>query len=90
MLEVPLTIPMDADLVFRRVKLAAWADAWIEKTKFVKDVGGVAMLCTHPEKHFSGSEPAWKAYDEFLTRVKEMGPWICIPRGIEKLQRLAA
>lgn len=90
MLEVPLTIPMDADLVFRKVGPEKWADAWIEKTKFVKDVGGVAMLCTHPEKHFSGSEPAWKAYDEFLKRVKEMDPWVCVPREIEGMVSQAA
>ncbi len=90
MLEVPLTLPMDADLVFRRRDPKAWPDAWMEKARYVRDVGGCAVLCTHPETHFSGHRAAWEAYDEFLRRVKELDPWICVPRGIAACGKEAA
>ncbi|MCE9581899.1 MAG: hypothetical protein K8T20_05210 [Planctomycetes bacterium] len=90
MLEVPLTLPMDADLVFRRQKPVAWAGAWLDKARFVREVGGAAVLCTHPEPHFSGSAPAWAAYDDFLKRIKDLDPWICVPRGIDARFKEAA
>ncbi|KAF0244172.1 MAG: hypothetical protein FD180_2757 [Planctomycetota bacterium] len=90
MLEVPLTLPMDADLVFRRRDPKTWPDAWMEKARFIRDVGGCAVLCTHPETHFSGHRAAWEAYDEFLKRVKELDPWICVPRAIAARTKEAA
>ncbi|MCC6740998.1 MAG: polysaccharide deacetylase family protein [Planctomycetia bacterium] len=90
MLEVPLTLPMDADLVFRRRRPETWPDAWLDKARFVRDVGGCAVLCTHPETHFSGHRAAWEAYDAFLNRVKELDPWICVPRRIEAGMKEAA
>jgi peptidoglycan/xylan/chitin deacetylase (PgdA/CDA1 family) len=90
MLEVPLTLPMDADLVFRRRLPKTWPDAWMEKARFIREVGGCAVLCTHPETHFSGHRAAWEAYDEFLKRVKELDPWICVPRAIEARLKEAA
>ena len=82
LLEIPLTMPMDADLVFRRGKPSSFPEAWMEKARYIRDVGGVAVLNTHPEPHFSGRPEAWEAYAEFLRRVKELDPWIVVPKGL--------
>ena len=54
----------------------------MQKAAWIASVGGVAVLNTHPERHFSGSEQGFEAYAEFLERVRSLDPWIVIPREL--------
>ncbi|MBI2922149.1 MAG: hypothetical protein HYY18_13940 [Planctomycetes bacterium] len=82
LLELPLSMPQDADLLFRRRSWQEIVEAWLEKVRYIREVGGLAVLNTHPEPHFSGSSAGLEAYGEFLVRVRELDPWIAVPRGM--------
>ena len=68
-LQIPHTLPMDSSLLFLDYKSKEILSAWIEKIKYIKKIGGLAMLDTHAEPHFSGQEKMLAAYEEFLNYI---------------------
>lgn len=77
-LQIPHTLPMDSSLLFLGYKPKKIVSAWINKIEFINSIGGLAMIDTHAEPHFSGQEKMLKAYEEFLNYVdsKRNKMWI--------------
>jgi len=49
---------------------------WDEKTEFVKNHGGAAVLAPHPEPHFFGNADGINTYARFLKDVAmKKKPW---------------
>ncbi|MBN1671583.1 MAG: polysaccharide deacetylase family protein [Kiritimatiellae bacterium] len=69
LLEIPVTMPSDADL-----QLCGWrADRigalWMRKLDWIAAQGGVAVLVTHPEPQFGGDPRMLACYEQVLRRV---------------------
>lgn len=71
LLEIPLTIPMDADLQYLGYKPKQILDAWLGKLEWIKKVGGLAVINTHTDPHYSGNEEMLGIYEKFLSRASK-------------------
>lgn len=69
-LEIPITVPDEADLLMYGYKPEQILKIWWEKINFIRKVGGVAIILTHTDPHFSGNEIMLKFYQRFLKEVK--------------------
>jgi len=87
-LELPVTLPMDADLVFAGASPAAAVEAWVDALAGIRAAGGLGVLVTHPEPHFSGN-PAWlDAYRALLGRVRaDREAWVTTPGAVARWWR---
>ena len=68
---IPITIPFDASLLFLGYSHEHMPVLWDAKVDFICDEGGVAVMDTHPEPHFSGSKRGLAAYESFLRAMGE-------------------
>lgn len=66
LLELPLTIPMDSTLLIWGYKPEEIYNLWVKKIKFIKKLGGLAVLTTHTDSHFSGNQKMLKIYSKIL------------------------
>ncbi|MFA4887182.1 MAG: polysaccharide deacetylase family protein [Candidatus Nanoarchaeia archaeon] len=75
-LQIPHTLPMDSTLLFLGYTPQQILSAWIEKLELIKRIGGLALLDTHTEPHFSGQPKMIPIYKQFLdvleSQKKEM------------------
>lgn len=77
LLEIPMTMPMDADLQYLGYTPDMILKAWKEKLGWIKKLGGVAVLNTHVDKHYSGNSTMIKTYCRFLESLsKESTAWL--------------
>lgn len=77
LVELPLTVPEDAHLLFHRVPLADRVAVWEASIERIRRVGGVAVLNTHPDPQFSGNEEGREAYGRIVERIAAYGDaWV--------------
>ncbi len=69
--ELPLTLPMDADLQYLGFNPKQILDAWLSKLEWVKRVRGIAVLNTHTDQHYSGNDEMLGIYERFLRHVSK-------------------
>jgi len=69
--ELPITVPMDATLIYMGLSPSDMLDTWKRKVEWIRQVGGLAVLCTHPEPHFSARREMMLVYERFLTWLSE-------------------
>jgi hypothetical protein len=78
LVELPITLLMDHTLfeILHRDE-----SVWTEKTAFLRDQGGMALLITHPD-YFLGHDRA-AAYDGFLAGLQDdPTAWQALPRDV--------
>lgn len=81
--ELPITLPMDAALIYGGFTPSRIVDVWKRKVEWIRRVGGMAMLCTHPEPHFSARPDMLSAYEGFLAWLADMpGTWPAAAREV--------
>jgi len=78
---VPITIPFDASLLFLGCKWHEMWGVWLEKVDFIQSEGGVAVMDTHPEPHFSGNPEGLDAYVAFLKAMRSRRDRWCATMG---------
>ncbi len=72
-LEMPITVPLDAALLHYGYRPDAILELWRRKLTWLRQVGGLAVVDTHPEPQYSGN-PAMKAvYGRLLDTLAEIG-----------------
>lgn len=72
LLEVPITMPLDADCAFRGLAARETLDLWLAALDRARRAGGVALVVTHPEPHFTGgSAELQEAYEGLLDAVAQ-------------------
>ena len=77
LLELPITVPMDATLLLHGYRPAQVLDVWEEKLEWIKRMRGLATIVTHPEPHFSGNARMLGIYTHLLTHLTQDGDcWI--------------
>lgn len=77
LVEIPITIPMDCSLIFLGYSPKEILKIWIEKLKYIKKLGGAAILNTHPEPAFSANKQMLQIYYRFLDFIaKDKDAWI--------------
>ncbi len=69
LLRIPITLPMDSSLLFLGYSPEKVLEVWREKLKLIKEIGGVAMLVTHSEKHFSANRRMLVLYERFIKEI---------------------
>jgi peptidoglycan/xylan/chitin deacetylase (PgdA/CDA1 family) len=85
LLELPLTIPQDAVLLNLGYSPEKIFSAWINKLNWIKSIGALAVVNTHPDPHYSGNAKMSKLYEKFIeTIVKDPNAWIANPCEIAK------
>jgi len=73
LLEIPITLPLDAALIHYRYGPRRILRTWLDKADWLAAVGGLAVVDTHPEPQYSGSRSMLRVYRELLDRLKERG-----------------
>jgi hypothetical protein len=79
LVELPITLTQDhtAFVILRRGD----ESLWVEKTEFLRDRGGLAVLITHPDYMLSGERV--ESYRRFLERYAEdPSAWRALPRDV--------
>ncbi|OHB77589.1 MAG: hypothetical protein A2Z34_00075 [Planctomycetes bacterium RBG_16_59_8] len=86
--ELPITLPMDSSLIFQGCAPHVVLRRWLDKLEWIKAVGGVAVLVTHSEPHFSGNDPMLGVYRQILDHVRrDPAVWISTPAAIQTALR---
>ena len=85
MAELPLTMPRDGSLRFLGYSPQEILDCWIHCAQEISQSGGVVVLLTHCEAHFSGNSVMLEVYRRFLDYIasSELFAW-SNPREILK------
>ena len=73
LVELPLSMPRDGSLQFLGYRPQAILDLWTACASRIADAGGVVVLLTHCENHFSGQAPMLNVYRQFLEWVAADG-----------------
>ena len=83
LLELPVTVPMDCTLLFLGYSLEEILKVWLDKIKWIKSVGGLAVITTHPEPHFSGNNAMVDVYAALLKEISsDETAWITTPSKV--------
>jgi len=69
LLEIPISMPLDASLLLRGYDAELALAVWRKKLQWVKTLGGLAVFTTHPEPHFSGRAEMRRAYERLVRMV---------------------
>jgi peptidoglycan/xylan/chitin deacetylase (PgdA/CDA1 family) len=86
LVELPITLPQDHTLF---VILRRDESAWLEKTAFLRDRRGMALLITHPDYMLERSR--LEAYERFLQANREdESLWRALPRDVSAWWRRRA
>lgn len=70
-LEIPLSLPRDGGMIFYGCSPDEMLETWISCAEQISQSGGIVVLLTHCEKHFSGNPPMLAAYEKFLAYIAE-------------------
>ena len=68
--ELPVTLPRDGTLRFLGCSPPEIAQTWIDCAETISRARGVVVLLTHCERRFSGADPMFVAYRQFLEYVR--------------------
>jgi hypothetical protein len=68
-LEIPLSMPRDGSLRFLGYGLEDIYQLWVACARRIQRSGGVVMLLTHCERHFSGNKEMLGIYRRFLEYI---------------------
>jgi hypothetical protein len=80
---LPLTVPPDGQLMSRGLDPDAVVAQWIEKAEWIRSLGGVAVLLTHPERGFVAEPSMRAAYRRFLDwAAAQDDAWHALPREV--------
>ncbi|MBN3038393.1 MAG: hypothetical protein JW869_03125 [Candidatus Omnitrophica bacterium] len=83
LLEIPITVPQDGVLLAMGYSEEEILSIWQKKLSWLKKVGGLAVVNTHPERYFSGNEDMLGIYRELLRSIKDdRDCWIALPRDV--------
>jgi len=83
LLELPITLPMDATLVSMRKKPKESLEIWRKKMRWIEEVGGLGLMVTHTEPHFSANAEMLSVYEEFLSEIAEKDEaWFALPKEV--------
>lgn len=83
LLELPLTIPQDAVLLNLGYSPEEIFSVWINKLNWIKSIGALAVINTHPDPHYSGNTKMSRLYGKFIeTIVRDSNAWIANPKEI--------
>jgi len=77
LLEIPLSLPQDAVLLALRKNTNEMLKIWINKLDAIQTFGGMGVLNTHPEPHFTGNKKMLALYEKFILHLKEKNYQIC-------------
>ena len=70
-IEIPLTVPMDATMICAGFTPEQIYKIWLKKAEWIKKVGGLVLITTHPEKHYSGKKSMLKIYGRILKLLRK-------------------
>jgi hypothetical protein len=79
LVELPITLPQDHTLF----EILDHVDArvWLEKARFLRERGGMALMLTHPD--YIGNQRLLSSYEEFLDEFPEdETAWHALPREV--------
>jgi peptidoglycan/xylan/chitin deacetylase (PgdA/CDA1 family) len=77
LIEVPLTVPMDSSLIFLGYQPKEILNIWIQKIEWIKKLGGVATIITHPEPHFSANKEMLEIYRKLMVYLaNDKNVWV--------------
>lgn len=84
LVELPITVPQDASIM-KRMDVASDPERalglWKHKAEWIRSVGGLVNVNTHPDPHFSGNATMKKLYGKFLSALaQDEGAWRALPR----------
>ncbi|KPJ60277.1 MAG: hypothetical protein AMS15_06490 [Planctomycetes bacterium DG_23] len=83
LLELPITLPMDATLISMGKKPEETLEIWRKKTRWIEEVGGLALLVTHTESHYSANPEMLSVYEQFLSEMTEKDAgWFALPKEV--------
>lgn len=83
LMELPLTMPQDSAFVFSRKTPEEMLNLWIDKLKWIKAIGGLAVLNVHPDSHFGMKGAIFDIYRRFLEVIQEdKEAWVTTPSRI--------
>jgi hypothetical protein len=87
LVELPITLPQDHTLF----ELLGHLDGrvWLEKARFLRDQGGMALILTHPD--YIGNERLLSSYVTFLDEfADDETAWRVLPRDVSAWWRRRA
>ncbi len=70
LIEIPLTLPSDANLLFQGFRPGEILSLWMDSAKKLIRSGGIVHLLTHCEKRYSGNKTMLGIYREFVSFLK--------------------
>jgi len=77
---LPVTLPPDGTLLSLGFSPERILDMWLRKLDWIKKVGGMALLLTHPEPQLSGNRAMLEIYRRFLREIsRDKGAWLALP-----------
>jgi peptidoglycan/xylan/chitin deacetylase (PgdA/CDA1 family) len=83
LVEIPCTLPFDVPLLLG-YSSNSLLEYWLPKIEWIKSVGGVLAVNTHPDPNYIGNEPTLEVYKCFLAHLHQEG-WQCmLPHEIVK------
>jgi hypothetical protein len=65
-MEIPLTLPRDGSLRFLGYSPPQVLELWVDCAHKIAASGGIVVLLTHCEAHFSGNRAMLEIYRQFL------------------------
>jgi peptidoglycan/xylan/chitin deacetylase (PgdA/CDA1 family) len=84
--EIPITLPMDSSLRYIGHDAGQIVWAWRQKCRYVRAVGGLAVLVTHAEPHLSGGGALLEGLSRFLDWALEQDDLaVLLPSAIARL-----
>jgi len=68
--EIPVTLPYDGEMMALGMGLEAREEIWKRKAKWVKEVGGLIHILTHPDQEFTSNGEERELYRRTLGDLK--------------------
>jgi len=85
LVELPLTVPMDASLLYRDKSPAEILAAWKRQLAWIRAVGGLAMITTHAEPHLGGRADLMAVYQALIAEIdSDTEAWHALPREVAR------
>ncbi len=84
LVEIPVTLPTDGELLSHMLSPSEILEIWITKVRMLSIINGCGVFLNHPEKGFSDGERMRSLYEKFLTRLRDNfgTAWFCLPREL--------
>lgn len=77
---LPVTLPPDGTLLSLGLSPKQILDMWLKKLDWIRKVGGMALVLTHPEPQLSGNRAMLEIYRRLLRKVSgDKDAWLALP-----------